>query len=329
MILSRAPLRISLGGGGTDLPSYSSLHEGFFISAAINKYVYLYVNKPAADDLIRVKYSTYEQVETVGEIKHDLVLNALQVLGIEKGIEIVSMADIPDGTGMGSSGSYIVGLLSALNALNRHQMPVQALADTAADIEMNKAGHPVGVQDHCVAAFGGINSYTVSKDGEVRVSPLRISTDTADALRSTLLLFYTGKRRSAATILGQQDSDTRAGNREIIDSLHETKRIGYEVRDALESGDVAAFGRLLDTHWENKKKRSSMISDSDIDGWYKSAMDAGAWGGKVMGAGGGGFLLLSSPTESRSAIRASLANSGMREVPFEFDWEGAKVLVNL
>jgi D-glycero-alpha-D-manno-heptose-7-phosphate kinase len=322
-------MRITLGGGGTDLPSYSSIHEGFFISAAINKYVFLYVNTPAADDLIRVKYSSYEQVETVDDIEHDLVANALRVLKIRDGIEIVSMADIPDGTGMGSSGSYIVGLLTALNALKKHQMPIQALAGTAADIEMNMAGHPVGVQDHYVSAFGGINSYTVSKHGEVSVNPLRITADTADALRSTLLLYYTGKRRKASTILGQQDSDTRSGNGEIIESLHATKRIGYEVQDALESGDVARFGGLLDTHWQNKKRRSKLISDSDIDKWYQEAMDAGAWGGKVMGAGGGGFLLLSSPTGHRPAIRARLAGSGMREVPFEFDWEGAKVLVNI
>jgi D-glycero-alpha-D-manno-heptose-7-phosphate kinase len=328
MILSRAPLRIPLGGGGTDLPSYYSHHGGFILSVAINKYVYIYVNRPAADSLLRVKYSRYEQVEKVADIQHDLVRPALQMLSIDGNMEIVSMADVPDGTGLGSSGSYLVALLSALYEFKREKVPTQALAEAACHIEMNLANHPAGKHDHYLAAFGGITTLEIQQDGRVHVSPLNVSLSTVEDLRAGTLLFYTGIRRSSKEILGAQRRDTENGNQAVVDSLHRTKELGYRIKDSLEEGNLSCYGRLLDEHWQNKKRRSSQISDPQIDGWYDLARERGALGGKIMGAGGGGFLMLFVPPERKAAVRQALTSEGLREMPSEFDFEGAKVLVN-
>jgi D-glycero-alpha-D-manno-heptose-7-phosphate kinase len=328
MIVARAPLRISIGGGGTDLPSYAARFGGSFISAAINKYVYICVNQPTADDLIRIKYSKSEQVTEISQIQHDLVGHALRIMDIPNKIEIVSMADVPDGTGMGSSGSYLVSLLCALNALKRRQVPTQALAEQAAHIEMDLAKHPVGKQDHYIAAFGGINFFEVQRDGRVTVTPLNITAETAEALRSSIMLFYTQKQRRSSDILAQQESDTNRDDNNVVESLHETKRIGLEIKDALENGDVERFGRLVDEHWEAKVRRSSRISDPDIARWYSVAKENGALGGKIMGAGGGGFFMFCCPNGAKTSVRRALAAEGLREMPFEFDWEGSKVLMN-
>ncbi|HZR26250.1 MAG TPA: hypothetical protein VFA59_21825 [Vicinamibacterales bacterium] len=328
MILARAPLRISLGGGGTDLPSYYEEHGGFILSAAINKYVYIYVNRPAADRLVRVKYSNYEQVASTSEIQHDLVRPALELLNITSNIEVVSMADVPDGTGLGSSGAYIVALLSALYDLTRCRVPTQALAEAACDIEMNRAGHPVGKHDHYLAAFGGLTALDIERDGRVHVSPLDISVATLEGLRAGTLLFYTGVRRSSKDILGEQQMQTRNGSPEVVESLHRTREIGYRIKEALESGALDCYGRLLDEHWQNKKRRSAKISDGRIDGWYSAAKGAGALGGKIMGAGGGGFLMVFCEPDRKAAVRAAMTGEGLTEMPFDYDLEGAKVLVN-
>ena len=328
MILARAPLRISLGGGGTDLPSYYSQYGGFILSAAINKYVYIYVNRPSADDLIRVKYSRYEQVQSVDEIQHDLVRPALKLLNLNGTIEIVSMADVPDGTGLGSSGSYLVALLTALFELKREKVPTQALAELAVHIEMDLAGHPVGKHDHYLAAFGGITCLDIERDGKVRVTPLDISRTATEELRSHTLLFFTGITRPSRDILQYQKDDTRRADPTVVDSLHHTKELGYRVKEALEEGDLERFGRLLDEHWQNKKHRSDKISNPQIDRWYELARENGALGGKVIGAGGGGFLMLYSPNSAKAAVRRALGAAGLREMPFDFDFEGAKVLVN-
>ncbi len=328
MILARAPLRIPLGGGGTDLPSYYSQFGGFILSAAINKYVYIYTNRPAADNLLRIKYSKYEETDRVDDILHDLVRPAFKLLHVESGIEVVSMADVPDGTGMGSSGSYLVALLTALYALKRERVPIQALAEQACHIEMDLAQHPVGKHDHYLAAFGGMTCLDIQPDGKVHVSPLDIPIHVAEELRSSTLLFYTGVKRSSRDVLSQQKRDTEQGDATVVDSLHKTKAIGLEVKKALESGELTRFGQLLDEHWQNKKRRSNKISDSRLDRLYEIAKDNGALGGKIMGAGGGGFFMFFCPNSHKVHLREAMLKEGLREMPFDFDYEGAKVLVN-
>src|SRR5215216_1188524 len=302
MILARAPYRISLGGGGTDLPSYYSEHGGFILSAAVNKYLYIYANRPAADDFIGLKYSRYEQVSTPGEIQHDLVRPALMLLGIGGSLEIASMADVPAGTGLGSSGTYLVALLTALYELKREKVPTQALAEQACDIEMNIAGHPAGKHDPYLAAFGGFTCLDIDTDGRVKVSPLNISITAVEEFRSNVLLFYTGVTRSSSEILGDQRQDTERGDPAVIESLHRTKELGYQIKDALEQGDLERFGLLLDEHWQNKKRRSNKISDSKIDRWYEVVKSCGGLGGKIMGAGGGGFFMFFCPNNCKGKI---------------------------
>ncbi|MDZ7336959.1 MAG: galactokinase [candidate division KSB1 bacterium] len=328
MILARAPFRISLGGGGTDLPSYYSQYGGFVLSAAINKYLYIYVNRPAADDFIRVRYSRYEQVSSPDEVQHDLVRPALKALNLNGSLEIVSMADIPAGTGLGSSGTYLVALLAALYELKREKVPVQAIAEQACDIEMNQAGHPVGKHDHYLAAFGGITCLEIQTDGRVKVSPLDVSITTVEEFRNSILLFYTGITRRSREILEEQTRATQKGDPEVVDSLHRTKELGYRIKEALEQGDLERFGLLLEEHWQNKKCRSSKISDPRIDRWYEIAKENGALGGKIMGAGGGGFFMFYCPNNHKAQLRQALRAAGLREMHYDFDFEGAKVLVN-
>jgi len=329
MILARAPFRAPLGGGGTDLPSYYSKFGGFILSAAINKYVYIYVNRPAADDYIRLKYSRYEQVISPDDVQHDLVRPALKLLNINATIEIVSMADVPDGTGLGSSSSYLVALLTALHAMKREKVPTQSLAEQAFHIEASLAGHPVGKQDHYLAAFGGIVMLEIDKSGQVRVLPVNLSIGALEDFRISTLLFYTGQNRSSSLILQQQSTKTKEGDAEVLDSLHRTKELGYRIKEALERGDVERFGLLLDEHWQNKKRRSGNISDARIDQWYQLATSNGALGGKIMGAGGGGFFMFCCPNGSKNKLRQTMAAAGLREMTYDFDLEGAKVLVNL
>ena len=329
MILSRAPYRLSLGGGGTDLPSYYTRFGGFVMSAAIDKYLWICINRPPADTAIRIKYSRYEEVATVDEIQHDLVRPALRVSGIDSRIEIASMADVPGGTGLGSSGTYIVALLVALHELKRERVATRALAEEAARIEIELAGHPVGKHDHYLAAFGGLTCLEISTDGRVEVTPLAIGLSTAEELRARLLLFFTGMTRGSGQILDQQRAATLNDDPAVLDSLHRTKELGHRVRAALEGGDLDLFGRLLHEHWENKKRRSALISDARIDRWYEIARAAGATGGKIVGAGGGGFLALYCPERAKASVRSALSAEGLREMSYDFDHEGAKVVVNI
>lgn len=328
MILARAPLRISLGGGGTDLPSYYGRFGGFVLSAAIDKYLYISANRPAADEFIRVKYSRYEQVSSIEDIEHDLVRPALKVLGLGGSLEITSMADVSAGTGLGSSGTYLIALLTALYEMKREKISTQALAEQACHIEMELAGHAVGKHDHYLAAFGGITCLEIAREGGVRVSPLSVSPDTIDEFRNTVLLFYTGITRSSDSILEAQRSDTEQEDPRVVESLHRTMELGYRIRDALEQGDLERFGLMLDEHWQNKKKRSDKISDGRIDRWYEIATQSGAFGGKLIGAGGGGFFMFSCPAERKAGLRRALGEEGLREMRYDFDFEGAKVLVN-
>jgi len=290
--------------------------------------MYIYVNRPAADDFIRVKYSRYEQVTSPDEVQHDLVRPALKALNLNSSLEIVSMADIPAGTGLGSSGTYLVALLTALYELKREKVPTQALAEQACCIEMDQAGHPVGKHDHYLAAFGGITCLDIGTDGRVKVRPLDISMTTVEEFRNSVLLFYTGVTRRSSDILEDQKRDTRRGDTTVVDSLHRTKELGYRIAEALEQGDLERFGLLLHEHWENKKRRSAKISDPRIDEWYEIARRNGALGGKIMGAGGGGFFMLYCPNNCKARLRHALSAAGLREMSYDFDFEGTKVLVN-
>jgi D-glycero-alpha-D-manno-heptose-7-phosphate kinase len=328
VILARAPLRIPLGGGGTDLPSYYSRFGGFFIGAAIDKYVFVTVNRPASDDLIRLKYSRSEEVKHVDELQHDLVRASLNELKLDRNIEIASMADVPAGTGMGSSGSYLVALLVALHTLKRDHQPKWELAEQACHIEIDIAGHPVGKQDQYVAVWGGLNCYEVSLDGDVTVTALRVPTYALEDLERCVLLFNMGQTRTSDLILSQQKSDTEDGKTVVVDSLHRTKELGMAIKESLEQGDLVAFGRLLHEHWNNKKTRSPQISDERVNRIYEVARGCGALGGKLMGAGGGGFLMLLAEPATVRRVREAVAAEGVRQMPFKFDLEGAKTLLN-
>ncbi len=324
MIIARSPLRISLGGGGTDLPSYYREYGGFLIAAAIDKAVYVTVHRTFLDELV-VRYSKIERVQHAGEVKHPIVREALQLLNIaERNIDITSLADIPAGTGLGSSGSFGTALLKALYRYRNKVIAQGDLAELACHIELDRLGEPVGKQDQYVAAFGGVNAFEFRADGQVVVKPLEISDDTLRAFEERVLLFSTGIIRQAPEILKDQDDKTKKQSPEMIQNLHFIKQIGYESRQVLEKGDLDAYGRLLHEHWEHKRRRSKMISNSQIDHWYEVARANGAVGGKLIGAGGGGFLMFyaDDPTRLRRAMEAE----GRAELRFTFDYEGTRIL---
>ena len=310
------------------MPSYYSKFGGLFIGAAIDKYVYVTVNRPASDDLIRLKYSLSEEVQHVDELQHDLVRASLKSLQLDRNIEIASMADVPAGTGLGSSGSYLAALLVALHTLKRDHVPKWELAEQACHIEIDLAGHPVGKQDQYVAVWGGLNCYEVGCDGDVTVTALKIPTYALEDLERCALLFNTGKTRASDLILSQQKRDTDGGKTSVVDSLHRTKELGLSIRESLEHGDLVGFGRLLHEHWINKKTRSPQISDERIDRIYAIAREKGALGGKLMGAGGGGFLMLLAEHDSVRRVSEAVLAEGVRQMPFKFDLEGAKTLLD-
>lgn len=329
MIITRAPLRIPLGGGGTDLASYYRAHGGFVLSAGIDKYVYIQLNTLKVEDFIRVKYSQTERVDNPSQIQHPLLRESLTHAKIEGGLEISAISDIPGRTGMGSSGSFTVALLAALHAYKREQVPTQELAEEAHYIEAVRADQPAGKHDHYLGAFGGVSCLEIDKNGKVEVTPLKLSEHAEEELANNMVVFFTGIQRESSDILSQQNNDTKQGDSGVIDSLHETKRIGYEIKTVLENGELDCFGELLHEHWLNKKKRSAQMSNADIDKWYDAGREAGALGGKILGAGGGGFLMFYCPAEHRWQLRESMSQQGLREMHFRFDMEGVKVLTNI
>ena len=279
LIITRTPFRLSLGGGGTDLPSYYSKKGGFFVSGALNKYVHITVNPRFEEDSIRVSYSMTEIVKDAGELKHPIVREALDAVGIKTGIEIVSVADAPAATGLGSSGSFSVGLLRALHAYLREERTSQYVAEEACNINMNRLKQPSGKQDEYVAAFGGIRAYSIDIDGEVKVEPLRLSTNTLAELEANVMMFYTGITRSSTTVLSKQKSAIEHDRG--VEKMDRIKSIGYKVRDAIAAGDLTKFGELLDEHWKVKRGITTAMSDSRIDAWYRVARQNGALGGKL------------------------------------------------
>jgi D-glycero-alpha-D-manno-heptose-7-phosphate kinase len=328
MIISRAPVRITLGGGGTDLASYYKQFGGFLIAGGINKYVYIAAN-PRFHMSIRLSYSETEVVDKVGQIRHRIFREALAMLSIEQGIELVSVADVPANCGLGTSGTFTVALLNALHAFKRSFVSQSRLAEQACIIEIERLKEPIGKQDQYASAYGGLTCFTFDRDGSVRVEPLRLSDEQVNALENRILLFYTGQERQASDILREQKERTEADDSEVISRLHQIKEIGLETRRAFEAGDLDRFGELLHHHWETKRRLSSKVSAPRIEEWYETARKHGALGGKIMGAGGGGFFLFYCPDNGRSKLVDALVRSGLRPMRFRFDFEGAKIVANL
>jgi D-glycero-alpha-D-manno-heptose-7-phosphate kinase len=325
MIISRSPLRISLGGGGTDLPSYYREHEGFLVAAAIDKYVYLTLHQSFAQHII-LKYSEMERVSSADKIQHPIVREALKMLEIkETNLELTSMADIPAGTGLGSSGSFTTALLKTLHAYKKNLVHPEELAEQACHIELDLLNDPIGKQDQYIAAYGGLTCLTFRKDGKVEAEPLKVSTETLYNLEDNLLLFFTGYSRSASSILKKQDDESKKKADDMLQNLHFVKDLGFQSRHALEMGDLQEFGRLMNVHWEYKKKRSGSMSNDKIDEWYGLALRNGAVGGKLIGAGGGGFLMFYA--EDKVRLRHAMMSAGLMEVRFRFDFEGTKIVV--
>ena len=323
MIISQTPFRVTLGGGGTDLSSYYSQHGGFIFSAALDKYMFINLNKPIVDDYIRVKYSKSEEVSHRDELQHEIAREALRLVGIEKAIEIVSMADVPAGSGLGSSSCYTVGLLNALHVMKRDSVSLSDLAEEACRIEIDVLKKPIGKQDQYLAAFGGLTVLEIEKDGKVKVRQARVSSRTIDDLNRNMLLFFTSISRSADVILSKQNKGAQENNKQVLESLHYIKESGYRILEHLESGNVSDFGLMLDKHWEMKKKLSPYISNAHFDKIYKIAKENGVLGGKLSGAGGGGFFLLYAE-KNQTKLRKAMAACGLREMRYHFDFGGSK-----
>jgi D-glycero-alpha-D-manno-heptose-7-phosphate kinase len=325
MIITRSPLRISLGGGGTDLPSYYRKHGGFLIAAAVDKYIYITVHRRFVDGFL-LKYSDLEEVGTIDEIEHPIIREALKLAGIqERNLEIASMADIPAGTGLGSSGSFTTALLKALHALRKNLVHPSELAEQACCIEIEKLHEPVGKQDQYISAYGGITCFEFLPDGRVQASPLNISEETLLELEDNLLLFFTVYARSASKILREQDQKSTQSDEAMLDNLHFVKELGRQSQRALEASNLGEFARLMDVHWQRKKERSAIMSNEFINDSYDTAIANGALGGKLIGAGGGGFLLFY--VEDKARVRNAMRERGLTEVRFRFEPEGTKLLI--
>ena len=326
MIIVRSPLRITFGGGGTDLESNYRENEGFLIAAAIDKYVYVSVIRPFIEGIF-LKYSQLEQVECVADVKHPIIREVLLMLDTGRPqTEITTLADIPSGTGLGSSGSFTTALIKALYADRRKLIHPQELAELACYIEIERLGEPIGKQDQYIAAYGGITCFTFHKDDRVTAEPLKLHTDTMFDLEDNLLLFFTGFARSAGSILEDQHYRSQKKDEDMLRNLHYVKDLGYRSKTALESGNASLFGELMHEHWQHKKRRSGNMSNPKIDEWYELGMKSGAVGGKLVGAGGGGFLMFYA--SDRNKLRLAMIKAGLVEVRFRFDFEGTKVVLS-
>jgi D-glycero-alpha-D-manno-heptose-7-phosphate kinase len=328
MIITRTPFRLTLGGGGTDLPSFYHEHGGFILAVGIDKYMYLNVNTPIVDDKIRVKYSESELVEHVDQVQHTLAREALRYFSIARGIEIVSIADIPAGTGLGSSSAYLVGLLNAMHALTQNPVGPERLAEEACEIELEILRKPIGKQDQYMAAFGGLTVLDIARDGKVHVTRVGLDFEILEALEHNILMFYTHDMRDATAILSKQDSAAERNDPTVVSSLQEIKDIGIEICSTIVTGNLRRFGELMDVHWRLKKNLSEGITNPQIDAWYDMAKRNGAIGGKISGAGGGGFLMLYCE-EGKAQLREAMRTAGLRELNFRFDFEGSKVVFDV
>jgi D-glycero-alpha-D-manno-heptose-7-phosphate kinase len=326
MIIARSPLRVTLGGGGTDLPSYYEKFGGFLIAAAIDKYVYITLHDTFVADLL-AKYSELERVKDAADLKHPILREAFALVGMDGHfLELTSMADIPAGTGLGSSGSFTTAVLKALHAHKRSLIHPAELAAQACEVELDRLKEPIGKQDQYIAAYGGITCFTFHKDGKVVARQLKLSRETRDNLEDNLLLFFTGYSRSASAILKEQDQKSKSDDKDMIENLHFVKDLGLKSQAALESDNLHEFARLMDVHWQRKKQRSGGMSNPKINEWYDLAMANGALGGKLIGAGGGGFLMFYS--EDKVKLRHAMTKAGLQEVRFRFDFEGTKLVIS-
>ena len=325
MIITRSPLRITLGGGGTDLPSYYTRFGGTVISAAIDRYVYVTVMRPFLPG-IYLKYSKQELVHSIDQVEHPIIREALKFLDFKTPqVEITTLADIPSGTGLGSSSSFATALLKALHSHRRKMILPNELAELACLIEIDRLGQPIGKQDQYIAAYGGITCFDFHADGSVAAHPLAISMDTLFNLEDNLLLFFTGFDRAAGSILRDQDDRSKKDDQSMLDNLHYVKELGWRSKVALESGRCGEFGEIMHEHWENKRRRSSGMSNPRIDEWYEHGRANGAIGGKLVGAGGGGFLMFYA--SDRARLRQAMNQAGLEEVRFHFDFDGTKSLL--
>ena len=326
VIIARSPLRISLGGGGTDLPSYYKDHEGFVLAAAIDKYIYVSANRPF-EERIKLKYSSVEECKRVEDVKHPIVREVLRLFNLNSPqIEIGSMADIPAGTGLGSSGSFATSLIKVLSVHYRRNMSATEIAEMACKVEIEVLGEPVGKQDQFISAVGGITEFNFMKDGTVKSKPLDLSMNTVFELEDNLLLFFTGISRSASKILSDQSVKSMANDQEMIENLHYVKELGLRSRKVLLDGNTEAFGKIMHEHWQHKLKRSKGMSNQFIDEAYRLGIENGAIGGKLVGAGGGGFLLFYA--NDKKLLRVCMEKIGLEEVRFKFDFEGTKVVLS-
>jgi D-glycero-alpha-D-manno-heptose-7-phosphate kinase len=327
MIVTQTPFRFTLGGGGTDLPAYYSKYGGFIFAAGIDKYMYIALNRPVVDDLIRLKYSLSETVSHLHELKHEIAREALRMVNIKKGIEIASLADVPAGTGLGSSSCYTVGLLNALYAFKKIKITPYQLAEKACKLEIDILKNPIGKQDQYMATFGGLTVLDISKNGKVMVRQAKISKRTINDLNKNLLMFYTSTSRSANVILAEQSQWAKKEQKNVIESMHYIKEIGYKILKATESGNITDIGVLFDKHWEYKKKISTKMSNPRFNKIYNIAKENGALGGKISGAGGGGFFLLYVEKNHKS-FTDTMKKVGLREMNYCFDFTGTRVMIN-
>ena len=320
MIVSKTPFRMSFVGGGTDLPAFYREDVGAVLSTTIDKYMYIAVNRKF-DERIRIGYSRTEEVETPQQIEHPLVRHALEVVGIDGGIEITSMADIPSrGTGLGSSSSYTVGLLNALFAYQNKYAPKEVLARLACEIEIARCGEPIGKQDQYAASYGGLNLIRFHPDDSVSVEPVICEPAVLESVEASTLVFYTGRARSASAILAEQSASV-SNHRALMRRM---AQLAFDLKKELESGNVDSVGAILDENWCLKRQISNGISDSQIDEWYASGKASGATGGKLLGAGRGGFLMFFAPPDQHMRIRRTLAD--LKPVTFRFDRAGAQIV---
>lgn len=319
MILTKTPFRLSLGGGSTDLPSYYTRYGGFIFGVAINLYFKIFMNKPVIDDKVHIRYSSYEAVESFEQLKHNILRETIRVTGIREGIDITFQSDTPSGTGLGSSGSCAVGLLNALHVFKKASVSQRRLAEEAFNITQN-LGWPDGVQDPYLAALGGFTVLEINKNGKVNFYHPDIKKTTINKFLKQTLLFYTGVERDSIDLLKEQDK------RKVLDIKHRTKDLGKKILDAFVSGRLDDFGLLMNEHWKIKKKMSSKMSSNQFDDIYNSAIKAGALGGKILGAGGGGYFLFYCPKYKIEDVKSTLVNRGLRQVIFDIDNQGTRFI---
>lgn len=331
MITIRAPLRISLGGGGTDLPAYYEKHEGFVISAAINKYIYVHVNESSTCDKLKLYYDRVEILPAgrLNDIQHDIIRESLKDFNITRPLEIASMADVEAGTGMGSSSSFTVALINALYLLRHEVASRHCIAEHACHIEIDQVGKKIGKQDQYIASYGGIQQLEIFKNGRTEVNPVPLSTEFISELERRFILFYTNIRRPAGLILDSQTDNIRKKDSQVSDRMHRIKEMGHEIKFALQSENIDDIGYIFHEHWQEKRQISPDMSSSGIDSWYEWGLKHGAIGGKVVGAGGGGFILFVAKEDKRKELIHTMANAGMRFMDFRFDFDGVKIMTNL